>query len=67
MSEEYRFMFTIVVNAESCDGCGSCVDICPMEVLALINGKAAPRQPEVCMCCRMCEVECPNQAIRVLE
>lgn len=58
-------MFTIEVNGELCNGCGSCVEACPMAVLVLEDEKAKAQRPEECMCCQLCEVDCTNQAIRV--
>lgn len=60
-------MFVITVDARHCDGCASCVQACPMDVLIIEAEKASPAQPELCMCCQLCEVDCPNQAITVRE
>ncbi|MEW6262075.1 MAG: ferredoxin family protein [Thermodesulfobacteriota bacterium] len=58
-------MPNLQVNTELCDGCGSCVEACPMDVLVLEAKKAKPVQPDNCMNCQLCEVECPNGAIKV--
>ena len=60
-------MYTITVNPDLCDGCASCVEACPMDVLIIEADKAHPANPESCMCCQLCEVDCPNQAITVRE
>jgi thioredoxin reductase len=49
-----------VINVATCIGCHACVDACPHDVLAIINGKAAPIALEQCMEDTGCEVECPT-------
>jgi len=60
-------MYKIEIDQDLCNGCGSCVEACPMDVLVLEEEKAKPERPELCMCCQVCEVDCRNQAIRVKE
>ncbi|HKI90526.1 MAG TPA: 4Fe-4S binding protein [Draconibacterium sp.] len=50
------------VNTELCTGCGSCIDVCPMEAISLIDGKAFIKE-DICTNCRVCENECPVEAI----
>ncbi len=50
-----------VVNSEKCDGCGSCVDECPVGAIEL-NDKAHV-DPDLCTECGSCVDVCPNQAI----
>ena len=50
------------VNTKLCTGCGSCIDVCPMETISLIDGKAFIEEDK-CTNCRMCENECPLEAI----
>lgn len=57
----------IVVENDKCTGCGTCVDTCPVEVYELSNGKAVPVNLEDCLVCRACEVQCPENAIQVIE
>ncbi|MGD9200641.1 MAG: 4Fe-4S binding protein [Chitinispirillia bacterium] len=49
------------VNIEKCDGCGECVDICPMEAIKVDNGKAVVS--EECSECAACVNQCPNEAL----
>jgi NAD-dependent dihydropyrimidine dehydrogenase PreA subunit len=51
------------IKLELCDGCGICVDGCPVHAVNLVNGKAAIARPEECDYCTECEALCPQQAI----
>ena len=48
-----------VIIAERCIGCHACVDACPHDVLAIVNGIAAPIALDQCMEDTSCQVECP--------
>lgn len=50
------------VNLALCTGCGSCVDVCPVEAISLVDGKAVINS-SICANCRVCENECPVGAI----
>ena len=54
-----------VVNAEKCDGCGTCVEACPNEAITLND--VAHVDEEECLECGTCEDECPNDAISLIE
>ncbi len=57
----------LLINREWCKGCGICVNFCPTSVLELdTSDKAACLRPEACICCRMCELRCPDLAIEVV-
>jgi len=57
----------LVIKREWCKGCGICVALCPHQVLELdAHGKSTAVRPEDCICCRMCELRCPDLAITVL-
>jgi len=49
-----------VINTATCIGCHACVDACPHDVLAIVNGKATPVAVEQCMEDTSCQVECPT-------
>jgi NAD-dependent dihydropyrimidine dehydrogenase PreA subunit len=60
-------MVEIKINAEKCDGCGTCVDVCPVEVFEIKDNKSVVVNLDECLVCRACEVQCPNSAIEIIE
>src|SRR5437667_5800652 len=48
-----------VIFPERCIGCHACVDACPHDVLAIVNGIASPVASDQCMEDTACQVECP--------
>ena len=54
------------INPEWCKGCGICVELCPQNVLTLDdNEKVTAAQSQKCICCRLCELRCPDFAIEI--
>ena len=51
------------IIAERCTGCARCVEICPVQALASVHGKAELVRPERCTYCALCEDLCPENAI----
>ncbi len=50
-----------------CKGCGICVHFCPKNVLEMDDqDKAFAARPEDCICCKMCELRCPDLAVEVI-
>ena len=50
------------VETEKCDGCGTCVESCPTNVITIQESKAIISEEE-CVDCAACVDECPNGAI----
>jgi NAD-dependent dihydropyrimidine dehydrogenase PreA subunit len=55
----------IIKIGTECDGCGTCVEQCPMEVFTLDQGKAVVAKLDDCMVCKLCETVCPQGIIKV--
>jgi len=55
------------IDPQKCNGCGTCVATCPMDVFRLDTKtkKSAITYPEDCQICRLCCAYCPQQAITV--
>ena len=53
------------VDEELCNGCGICVQNCPMDVFRMDDktDKGYVAYPEDCMVCYICEIDCPERAI----
>lgn len=61
-------MQIVRVDAQLCNGCGQCVQICPVDVFRMSeNGKSEPTYASDCHVCHHCEEECPTRAIAVFE
>jgi ferredoxin len=59
------------VDAGTCNGCGKCVDTCPVEAMTLVsaNDPAKPRRrraelaAEICLGCGVCTRVCPTNGL----
>lgn len=62
-----------VIETEACNGCGKCVDVCPVEAMELVSAcdpvKKRRRKARVdealCLGCGVCVRHCPEQGIRL--
>jgi Pyruvate/2-oxoacid:ferredoxin oxidoreductase delta subunit len=61
------------IQIEECDGCGKCVNVCPVEAMTLVSAND-PHRPkrrkawlneDVCLGCGVCVNVCPKQGIRL--
>jgi len=56
---------TLALDPERCVGCGSCLAVCPRQILELVDGAIACRDRDGCMECGACATNCPAGAIQV--
>jgi ferredoxin len=54
---------TMWVDVARCTGCGLCIEVCPTEAMAMVEGKAHVDQ-ETCIGCGACVDECAVDAIQ---
>ncbi|MBW2060456.1 MAG: 4Fe-4S binding protein [Deltaproteobacteria bacterium] len=57
----------VEVDKEKCVGCEECVEVCPVDVLELVDGKAEPVNVDECLGCDSCVEVCEEDAITVTE
>ena len=51
----------VKVDKNKCDGCGTCVEICPVNAIKIKKEKAVIS--DECVECGQCVEQCPNKAI----
>jgi len=56
-----------IINTDECSACGSCIDVCPNEVIDIIDDAAAVVNEDGCVACGACMEECPMSAIEDIE
>ncbi len=56
---------TLVYDANLCNGCGKCVEVCPHAVYEMKGRLAELVNPSACMECGACQLNCVTGAIRV--
>jgi Pyruvate/2-oxoacid:ferredoxin oxidoreductase delta subunit len=56
-----------VIDQQSCSGCGTCVEWCPTDAIALNEEGLAQREESACLGCGVCSRFCPEEAISLQE
>ena len=54
------------IDAEKCNACESCVEVCPTEAIS-IKDEVAVIDESICDECGVCADECPEEAITIPE
>ncbi|MFX1295260.1 MAG: ATP-binding protein [Promethearchaeota archaeon] len=54
------------IDESECTGCGTCVENCPAEVIAMEDDIAKIVNPDDCTECGVCEENCPSEAIKLV-
>ena len=64
MAQEHK---EFVLDRHLCKGCGICTALCPKSVLDTDEaGNPVFARPDDCISCMLCELRCPDFAIRML-
>jgi MinD superfamily P-loop ATPase len=53
-----------LIDKEKCRGCGVCVSVCTIGGLEIVDKKVIATRADECDWCAVCELVCPNEAIR---
>lgn len=53
----------ITFNQNNCNGCGKCVNVCPLRIIELENKKAVSKSELDCTLCHLCVVNCKQRAV----
>jgi Pyruvate/2-oxoacid:ferredoxin oxidoreductase delta subunit len=56
-----------VIDQDACTGCGTCVEKCPTDAIALNDDGVAERDEKACFGCGVCSRFCPEEAIALQE
>lgn len=56
---------TLSVDDAKCTGCGTCLEVCPHEVLRLVEKRVRIEDRDACMECGACSRNCPFGALSV--
>ena len=69
ITEQEMLDIEIKIDLDKCTGCGTCVEICPVDVLELTKmgkkKKTMALDESFCLKCHMCEFHCGYQAIKI--
>jgi len=61
----YKYMPVFELDQKACDGCGACVNACPVKIIELDGKKPKLSDIMLCTMCKACAEVCPPKAIRI--
>ncbi|MDZ7289001.1 MAG: 2-ketoglutarate ferredoxin oxidoreductase subunit delta [candidate division KSB1 bacterium] len=56
----------IIIKESWCKGCAICVEFCPKKVFVMNGRLPAVVNIEACNRCMLCEIRCPDFALKVI-
>ena len=60
-----RDVTTLELDRTRCNGCRMCMTVCPHPVFAASNGAVRIAEPDLCIECGACVMNCPEDALKV--
>ena len=57
----------VIIDKETCIGCGACVGVCPVTALSLDDEGKSECNADTCISCLSCVGTCPVSAIKEAE
>jgi 2-oxoglutarate ferredoxin oxidoreductase subunit delta len=67
MAEPAKKLPRIEISERRCKACSICVDFCPTNVLEIKGTTCVVKDLEACTRCQLCDLRCPDFAIRVFD
>jgi NAD-dependent dihydropyrimidine dehydrogenase PreA subunit len=64
-SNHMKNRIRVTIDRNLCEGCGECVDGCPVDVFEIKDKKAIVVEMSLCGDCQYCESVCPTDAVKV--
>lgn len=55
------------VDLKKCVACGTCINVCPVDAIKMIDGVYAKVDQDKCVGCSKCVKVCPASVIEIIE